>query len=134
MQEKWLEKRKTKRSWFLAQQVQTRMELTERAEVRNPTVNEPRVPEGWVLCEIGMDWSKTGDIMGAAWITKNSRGKVLEHSRRAFSGSKTVGEAKLQVMLWAIESMRKQSVRNLEFSQSYVAAGSPPLVGPLLQQ
>ncbi|KAL0786153.1 hypothetical protein Bca101_002399 [Brassica carinata] len=98
------------------------MELTERAEVRNPTVNEPRVPEGWVLCEIGMDWSKTGDIMGAAWITKNSRGKVLEHSRRAFSGSKTVGEAKLQ------------SVRNLEFSQSYVAAGSPPLVGPLLQQ
>ncbi|CAG7868615.1 unnamed protein product, partial [Brassica rapa] len=67
------------------------MELTERVEVREPTVNEPGVLEGWVLCEIGMDWSKTGDIMGAAWITKNCRGKVLEHSRRAFSRSKTVG-------------------------------------------
>nr|VDC96430.1 unnamed protein product [Brassica oleracea] len=70
-------------------------------------VNEPGVPEGWVLCEIGMDWSKSDDIMGAAWITKNSRGKVLEHSRRAFSGTKTVGEAKLQVLLWAIESMKR---------------------------
>lgn len=58
-------------SWFLAQQVQTRMELTERVEVREPTVSEAGVLEGWVLCEIGMDWSKTGDIMGAAWITKN---------------------------------------------------------------
>ncbi|KAF3514796.1 hypothetical protein F2Q69_00002092 [Brassica cretica] len=135
MQEKWLEKRKTKRSWFLAQQVQTRMELTERAEVRKPTVNEPRMLEGWVLCEIGMDWSKTGDIMGAAWITKNSRGKVLEHSRRAFSGSKTVGEAKLQVMLWAIESMRslkKKKVRFVSIFGDLVEAIGKPYRWPAL--
>ncbi|KAF2549215.1 hypothetical protein F2Q70_00023727 [Brassica cretica] len=126
-------------SWFLAQHVQIGMELTE-ANVSCAEVPsfEQNVSVGWVQCEFDMDWSSRGKNMGASWIVKDEKGKVLEHSRRAFSEVKSVGEAKLQLWLWVMESMKSlrkkkvrcasfivQSVRNLGLTQSYVAAGHP---------
>ncbi|CAG7902987.1 unnamed protein product, partial [Brassica rapa] len=68
--------------------------------MKGATQENQAVPGGWVLCEFDMDWSKRHDTMGAAWIVKDENGRVLEHSRRAFSDVKTVGEAKLRVWLF----------------------------------
>lgn len=100
-------------SWFLAQQVMSRMESTETVEVCS-TITDHGVPEGWALCEIGMDWSKNCATMGAAWIAKNSIGEVTEHSRQAFPEVKSLGEAKLQVMLRALESMKSLRKKKCE--------------------
>ncbi|WZZ74423.1 hypothetical protein YC2023_085793 [Brassica napus] len=62
---------------------------------------------GWVLCEFDMDWSKCHGTMCAAWIVKDEKGRMLEHSRRAFSDLKTMGEAKLRVWLDFIEAIEK---------------------------
>ncbi|KAF2559163.1 hypothetical protein F2Q68_00015360 [Brassica cretica] len=64
------------------------------------------VREGWVQCSFEFDWTKKSDVMGAAWMVKNDRGMVLEHSRRAFVGVLSLNQAKLKVWLWVLESMR----------------------------
>ncbi|KAG5388497.1 hypothetical protein IGI04_030038 [Brassica rapa subsp. trilocularis] len=74
--------------------------------------------------------------------------RFLQHSRRALPAVSTVLEAKLQVYMWVVESMRSlryqkwelkvealatvrcasfiaQSVVNLGLTQSYVASGHP---------
>ena len=61
-----------------------------------------------------MDWSKCHGTMCAAWIVKDEKGRMLEHSRRAFSDVKTMGEAKLRgvvVGCTEYESLRKKKVR-----------------------
>lgn len=83
-----------------------------------------------------MDWSKRHDTMGAAWIVKDENGRVLEHSRRAFSDVKTVGEAKLRVWLWVMESMkslRKKKVRFVSTFGDFVEAVEKPISWPALQ-
>ncbi|KAG2305315.1 hypothetical protein Bca52824_033966 [Brassica carinata] len=103
---------------------------------------------GWVLCEFDMDWSKGCQDMGAAWIVKDERGKVIEHSRRAFSAIHKPGQWPLlqfhaseirrelqaleawELRIGSVASIRcasfiAQSVKVLGFFQSYVAAGSP---------
>ncbi|KAG2294869.1 hypothetical protein Bca52824_041538 [Brassica carinata] len=45
-----------------------------------------------------MDWASRGESMGASWIVKDEKGKVLEHSRRAFVEVGSLIEAKLQFL------------------------------------
>lgn len=100
------------------------------------TINAQEVPEGWALCEIGMDWSKNCDTRGAAWIAKNNRGEVMEHSRRAFAEVKYLGEAKLQVILWAVESMKSLKKKKVRFVSTFgdlVEAVEKPARWPALQ-
>nr|VDD04859.1 unnamed protein product [Brassica oleracea] len=52
--------------------------------------NVQTIAKGCVLCEFDMDRSKGCGLMGAAWIVKDEKGRVLEHSRRAFSDVKSI--------------------------------------------
>ncbi|XP_018435286.2 uncharacterized protein LOC108807498 [Raphanus sativus] len=124
-------------AWFLAQQVQSGMERAE-TEVATRDLNCPKqsIPAGWVLCEFDMDWSKHSQEMGVAWIVREESGKVLMHSRRAFSNIKSVGEAKLQVWMWVLESMKslkKSKVIFLSTFGDFVEAIKKPGLWPVLQ-
>ncbi|XP_013634222.1 PREDICTED: uncharacterized protein LOC106339898 [Brassica oleracea var. oleracea] len=103
-------------AWFLAQQVQNGMEEVEASvRVKGATKENHAVLGGWILYE---------------------NGRVLEHSRRAFSDVKTVGEAKLQMWLWVMErmkSLRKKKVRFVSTFGDYVKAIEKPIFRPALQ-
>ena len=66
-----------------------------------------------------MDWASRGESMGASWIVKDEKGKVLEHSRRAFVEVGSLTEAKLQLWLWVLESMRSLKKRKVRFVSSF---------------
>ena len=113
------------------------MELTE-ANVSCAEVPsfEQNVSVGWVQCEFDMDWSSRGKNRGASWIVKDEKGKVLEHSRRAFSEVKSVGEAKLQLWLWVMESMKSLRKKKVRFVSSFgdlIEAIEKPTLWPALQ-
>lgn len=55
---------------------------------------------------------------------RDSEGKVLVHSRRAFGTSKDDQEAKLVCFLWGLESMK-----SLRFNKVIFAVQDPTLVG-----
>ncbi|KAG2290633.1 hypothetical protein Bca52824_050237 [Brassica carinata] len=73
----------------------------------------------WVMCNVGMEFSKNNHCVGGAWVLRNNRGTVLCHSRRAFSGVKSRDDAKLKVVLWALESMRSQRQSNIIFAGEF---------------
>ncbi|KAF2534513.1 hypothetical protein F2Q70_00031072 [Brassica cretica] len=101
-----------------AKQVQSGMELEEEKVV---SVTVPcslqNVPVGWVQCEFAMDWASRGESMGASWIVKDEKGKVLEHSRRVFVEVRSLTEAKLQLWLWVLESMRSLKKKKFEVGE-----------------
>ncbi|KAF2565484.1 hypothetical protein F2Q68_00023962 [Brassica cretica] len=83
-----------------------------------------------------MDCSKGCGLMGAAWIVKDEKGRVLEHSRRVFSDVKFINEAQLRVWLWVLESMkslRKNKVVFLSTFGDIVEAIEKPALWPTLQ-
>ncbi|KAG2246135.1 hypothetical protein Bca52824_085763 [Brassica carinata] len=94
-------------------------EVEASVRVKGATKENHAVLGGWILCEFDMDWSKRHDTMGAAWILKDENGRVLEHSRRAFSDVKTVGEAKLQMWLWVMESMKSLRKKKVRFVSTF---------------
>lgn len=60
--------------WFMAQQIEGRMEMEEAVcpfEACPPFIAPPK---DWVRCEIGMEWSRGSSYTGAAWIVKNDGG------------------------------------------------------------
>lgn len=124
-------------AWFLAQQVQSGMERAEAdVAMMGISCHKQSVPSGWVLCEFDMDWTKCSQEVGMAWIVKDENEKVLMHSRRAFSNVKSVGEAKLQVWMWVLESMkslRKTKVIFLSTFGDFVEAIEKPGLWPVLQ-
>ncbi|KAH0881257.1 hypothetical protein HID58_068651 [Brassica napus] len=124
-------------SWFLAQQVQIGMKLTE-ANVSCAEVPsfEQNVSVGWVQCEFDMDWSSRGKNMEASWIVKDEKGKVLEHSKRAFSEVKSVGEEKLQLWLWVMENMKSLRKKKVKFVSTFgnlIEAIEKSILWPALQ-
>lgn len=88
-------------------------------------VREPSRPGGlpkwkappWSMlkCNIGASWRRDLGIGGASWIIRDSRGKALSHSRRAYSGISSPLEADLVAILWAIESMRSLKMSKVIF-------------------
>ncbi|WZZ86799.1 hypothetical protein YC2023_115378 [Brassica napus] len=40
-----------------------------------------------------------------AWVLRNEKGKVFLHGRRAFSEIGSLHDAKLQVLVWSVESI-----------------------------
>lgn len=123
-------------AWFLAQEVQEGMEAEEESVtqvVNSSTVQS--IPHGWVQCEFEMDWSKKESSMGAAWIVKDETERVLMHSRRSFVNIKTVEEAKFQLWLWVLESMkslRKRKVRFISSIEDFAEAIGKPNLRPAL--
>ncbi|KAH0904229.1 hypothetical protein HID58_043732 [Brassica napus] len=73
----------------------------------------------WVMCNVGMEFSKNNHCAGGAWVLRNNRGVVMCHSRRAFSGIMSRDDAKLTIVLWALESMRSQRQSNIIFAGEF---------------
>lgn len=74
--------------------------------------------------------------MGASWILKNDKGKVLKHSRRAFVEVNSVGQAKLQLWMWVLESMKslkKKKVRLVSSCRDMIEAIEKPALWPAIQ-
>ncbi|WZZ57494.1 hypothetical protein YC2023_057601 [Brassica napus] len=100
----------------------------------SPKVSFPRL--GWVNCEFAMDWCKKSATVGAAWLVRDSRGWIQEHSRRSFSSISSVLDAKLAVFLWVIESMtslKKNKVFFVSDFQDMVDVVLHPIHWPALQ-
>lgn len=95
------------------------------------TTNKKWTPpeQGWNKCNIGVEYDRSNGLVGGGWVLRNERGVVLCHSRRAFSGCRNKEEAKLTVVLWAIESMRSQRLTRVtfagDFSELFGAAMRP---------
>lgn len=73
-------------------------------------------PENWVKCNVGLSWSKQNHMVGAAWVLRNSRGRVMIHSKRCFENKENHDETKLLVVMWAMESMAFHGVENVIFA------------------
>ena len=100
----------------------------------SPKMSFPRL--GWVNCEFAMDWCKKSATVGAAWVVRDSRGWIQEHSRRSFSSISSVLDAKLAVFLWVIESMtslKKNKVVFISEFQDMVDDVVHPSHWPVLQ-
>ncbi|KAF2559737.1 hypothetical protein F2Q68_00013394 [Brassica cretica] len=83
-----------------------------------------------------MNWCKKSATVGAAWLVRDSRGWIQEHSRRSFSSISSVLDAKLAVFLWVIESMtslKKNKVVFVSDFQDMVDAVLHPIHWPALQ-
>nr|VDD40921.1 unnamed protein product [Brassica oleracea] len=103
-------------SWFLAVEIEeTRMEEDKRVEQTVMLKWEP--PQvSWLKCNIGVHWKKEFALGGAAWVLRDSKGKVLLHSMRAFTGLNNLKELKFQVLMWAIDSMVSHRLNRVIFA------------------
>lgn len=104
------------KEWFMAQMVEE--EWSQAEKVNDFIAPRKWVPpdHDWVMCNIGVEFSKSKGLAGGAWVLRNERGVVLCHSRRAFSSIKSREEAKVVVVLWALESMRSQRQDKIIFA------------------
>lgn len=102
--------------WSLAQLNDRREEVEEQVDLLERAKRWSPPPRGWVKCNIGADWQKSTEIGGGAWVVRDHNGKVLMHSRRAFSQIKTLHEAKLESLLWSIESMSAHHLKRVIFA------------------
>lgn len=57
------------------------------------------------MCNVAFDWNKDSKLLGVVWVVRNHRGVVLIHSKRAFTYIVSLDEARLSMILWAVESM-----------------------------
>ena len=57
-----------------------------------------------------------------SWITRDTKGKVLMHSRRSYSAVHSLEEAELYAILWAVESMQSLKLDNIIFESSFTHA------------
>ncbi|XP_013608296.1 PREDICTED: uncharacterized protein LOC106315069 [Brassica oleracea var. oleracea] len=79
-------------------------------------------PPGMLKCNIGVSWVSGSVNCGVSWITRDTRGKVLMHSRRSYSMVQSREEAELYAILWAIESMQTLRLDNIIFKTSFTHA------------
>lgn len=91
--------------WSLAQINDRREEEEQRVDMLEQAKRWSPPPRGWLKCNIGVDWMRSTQKGGGAWVIRDHNGKVLIHSRRAFPQIKNLHEAKLEALLWSIESI-----------------------------
>ncbi|KAG2315720.1 hypothetical protein Bca52824_018842 [Brassica carinata] len=102
--------------WSLAQINEQREEEEERADLMKQAKRWSPPPRGWLKCNIGVDWMRSTHKGGGAWVIRDHNGKVLIHSRRAFSQIKNLHEAKLDSLLWSIESISAHHLKRVIFA------------------
>lgn len=73
----------------------------------------------WSKCNVGFSFCKGNQLVGASWVLRDDKGRMLLHSRRCFAGNQSIEEAKLQVLLWAIECMVFHKVTNVLFASEF---------------
>ena len=93
---------------------------------RNSKVQWKAPSAGFLKCNVGVAWTKSTKLAGAAWFARDSRGVVQLQSRRAFSGIDSLVEAKHLALVWAIESMAFHKINKVFFEVE-----APDLVGAI---
>ncbi|XP_010495246.1 PREDICTED: uncharacterized protein LOC104772313 [Camelina sativa] len=105
--------------WFIAQRLDINGELSQEStivpvhhttQVRSEPEALSRRNDIWkppplsrVKCNVGVSWSRRNQLVGGAWVLRDERGKVLLHSRRAFTNVECKDKANFLVTKWAIE-------------------------------
>ncbi|KAG2295020.1 hypothetical protein Bca52824_041689 [Brassica carinata] len=64
-----------------------------------------RPPPNWLKCNVASSWTFNAPLSGAAWLLRDEEGKVLLHSRRAFTRLASSLTTELHALLWSVESM-----------------------------
>ncbi|XP_048605541.1 uncharacterized protein LOC106393034 [Brassica napus] len=101
--------------WVLARSNENRRKAEEQ-EAEMEVAKSWSVPHrGWLKCNIGIAWDKKQSGSGASWVVRDDHGKVQIHSRRAFSNTDSLHEAKFKGLLpQAWPNFRKQYVQIVE--------------------
>lgn len=73
-------------------------------------------PNGWLKCNIGVDWMKVARRGGGAWVLRDEEGKVILHSRRAFSQIRSLREVNLEALVWCIECIAAHRCNRVIFA------------------
>lgn len=89
--------------WLMAQKNEKIREQEEQEAGLDVTKSWSVPPKGWLKGNIGVHWNRSQARCGAAWVVRNDKGKVLIHSRRAFSNIISLEDAKYQALLWSAE-------------------------------
>ncbi|KAG2327368.1 hypothetical protein Bca52824_010096 [Brassica carinata] len=105
--------------WFLAQEVDKEVALEVKGKEMKLKKRWMPPREGWLMCNIGFEWNKDLKLLGGAWVVRNHRGVVLSHSRRAFSEVESLAEARLETLLWALESMTSLRYDRMVFAGDF---------------
>ncbi|XP_013658983.1 uncharacterized protein LOC106363853 [Brassica napus] len=79
-------------------------------------------PPGRLKCNIGVSWVNGSVNCGVSWITRDTKGKVLMHSRRSYSMVQSRDEGELYALLWAVDCMQTLRLDNIIFETSFTHA------------
>ena len=91
--------------WFVAQSLGSEGKGGGVDSEQKREVKWKKPPRHFFKCNIGMSWSKTKKVAGAAWVLRDSNGVVCLHSRRDFGSVGSKDEAFFLAFLWSLESM-----------------------------
>ncbi|XP_013731064.2 uncharacterized protein LOC106434754 [Brassica napus] len=105
--------------WFLAQTMEEEITQAEPTQEKRENLKWSPPPKDWTMCNIGYDWNKHSRILGVAWVVRNHRGVVLFHSRSSFAQIPNKEEARLQAILWAVESMASLKLSKVVFAGQF---------------
>lgn len=115
--------------WFEAQVVEEKILSETQVNIQKRKEKWKPPPKDWSMCNVGFDWNKSKNLAGGGWVIRNERGVVLCHSRRAFSNIQSRDQAKLVVILWALESMESHRMSHIiiagEFCEMFGAVERP---------
>lgn len=89
------------RQWFIVQELYQQPMADDTGSQNSPVVKWEPPPLGFVKCNVGVAWSKKKLLSGASWVLRDHMGKVLMHSRRAYTQISTDFEAKVRSIQWA---------------------------------
>ncbi|XP_048599591.1 uncharacterized protein LOC125579787 [Brassica napus] len=80
--------------------------------------------QGLIKCNVGSVWSAPSENGGAAWLTRDSSGTALAHSRRSGVGIRSQLEADLLALVWSMEALidLKHKKVIIEISSSRIPA------------
>ncbi|XP_048621839.1 uncharacterized protein LOC106398406 [Brassica napus] len=99
--------------WVLARSNENRRKAEEQ-EAEMEVAKSWSVPHrDWLKCNIGIAWDKKQSGSGASWVVRDDHGKVQIHSRRAFSNTDSLHEAKFKGLLWALESCHAHHLKRV---------------------
>ncbi|KAF8111881.1 hypothetical protein N665_0071s0020 [Sinapis alba] len=82
--------------------------------------NWVRPPLQFLKCNIGSAWDHLSGVSGAGWLLRDHQGTPRNHSRRAFSDSRSRREADLKSLHWAVESMVNMRLKNVILEASSI--------------
>lgn len=101
--------------WFMAQQCERVNTVSESTDGRVTKVKWSPPLRFWLKCNLGSVWNNRNQECGAAWVLRNSKGRVMLHSRKSFPNIPSYLDANVVSLSWAIESMVNIKVSKVIF-------------------